>query len=236
MYVDPDYAEPDLDEVTRLLEAQPFATLVTDEPELRIAHVPIQVRRAPASALTRTPAPSSAPVSVTDGLEITAHVAGLDPFAESIRQRARILISVLGPSVYVSPAWYASRGLPTYNFVAIELRGQAEPLNDPDAVRAHLMRLVQDHEQALNPGDPKARWRVDEWARDRTTELLPELQAFTLRVEQVTAKVKMGQNRTEGDRVGTMAALHDSPRTDHQVVEGLMRARYDSDGQVKGER
>jgi transcriptional regulator len=97
------------------------------------------------------------------------------------------------------------------------------------------MRLVQDHEQALNPGDPKARWRVDEWARGRTTELLPELQAFTLRVEQVTAKVKMGQNRTEGDRVGTMAALHDSPRTDHQVVEGLMRARYDSDGQVKGE-
>ena len=131
MYVDPDYAEPDLDEVTRLIEAQPFATLVTDEPELRIAHVPVQVRRDPE-------------------LRIVAHVAGLDPFAESIRQRARILISVLGPSVYVSPAWYASRGLPTYNFVAIELRGQAEPLDDPDAVRAHLMRLVQDHEQALN--------------------------------------------------------------------------------------
>jgi transcriptional regulator len=216
MYVDPDYAEPDLDEVTRLIEAQPFATLVTDEPDLRIAHVPVQVRREPE-------------------LQIVAHVAGLDPFAESIRQRARILVSVLGPSVYVSPAWYASRGLPTYNFVAIELRGQAEPLDDPDAVRAHLMRLVQDHEQALNPGDQKARWRVDGWARDRTTELLPELQAFTVRVEQVTAKVKMGQNRTEGDRVGTMTALHDSPRTDHQVVEGLMKARYDDQGRVKGE-
>jgi transcriptional regulator len=223
MYVDPDYAEPDLDEVTRLIEAQPFATLATDEPELRIAHVPVQVRRTVQSLRD-------------GGLEIVAHVAGLDPFAESIRRRARILVSVLGPSVYVSPAWYATRGLPTYNFVAIELRGQAEPLNDPDAVRAHLMRLVQDHEQALNPGDPKARWRVDEWARDRTTELLPELQAFTLRVEQVTAKVKMGQNRTEGDRVGTMAALHDSPRTDHAVIEDLMRARYDSDGRVRGER
>jgi transcriptional regulator len=217
MYVDQDYAEPDLDEVVRLIEAQPFATLVTDEPDLRIAHVPVQVRR-------------------NDGLQIVAHVAGLDPFAESIRQRARILVSVLGPSIYVSPAWYASRGLPTYNFVAIELRGRAEPLDDPDAVRTHLMRLVQDHEQALNPTDPKARWRVDEWARDRTTELLPELQAFTLKVEQVTAKVKMGQNRTEGDRVGTMAALRNSPRTDHQVVEDLMRARYDDQGRTKGER
>lgn len=217
MYVDPDYAEPDLDEVARLIEAHPFATLVTDEPELRIAHVPVQVRRDSAG-----------------GLELVAHVAGVDPFAESIRQQARILVSVVGPSVYVSPEWYASRGLPTYNFVAIEVRGQAVPLDDPDAVRAHLMRLVQDHEQALNPGDAKARWRVDEWARDRTTELLPELQAFTLRAEQVTAKVKMGQNRTEGDRVSTMAALHDSPRTDHQVVEDLMRERYDSEGHAKG--
>ncbi|WP_328523343.1 FMN-binding negative transcriptional regulator [Kribbella sp. NBC_00359] len=217
MYVDPDYAEPDLDEVARLIEAHPFATLIADEPELRIAHVPVQVRR-----------------DAANGLGIVAHVAGLDPFAESIRQQARILVSVVGPSVYVSPAWYASRGLPTYNFVAIELRGQAVPLDDPDAVRAHLMRLVQDHEQALNPGDPKARWRVDEWARDRTTDLLPELQAFTLRVDQVIAKVKMGQNRTEGDRVGTMAALHDSARTDHQVVEGLMHARYDSEGRAKG--
>jgi transcriptional regulator len=66
--------------------------------------------------------------------------------------------------------------------------------------------------------------------------LLPELQAFTLKVEQVTAKVKMGQNRTEGDRVGTMAALRNSPRTDHQVVEDLMRARYDDQGRTKGER
>ncbi|TDW24628.1 FMN-binding negative transcriptional regulator [Kribbella kalugense] len=217
MYVDPDYAEPDLDEVVRLIEAQPFATVVTADPDLRIAHIPVQVRRG------------------AEALELVAHVAGADPFAESIRQQAHVLVSVVGPSVYVSPAWYASRGLPTYNFVAIELRGQAVPLDDPDAVRAHLMRLVQDHETALNPADSATRWRVDAWARDRTTELLPELQAFTLRVDQIHAKVKLGQNRTEGDRAGTMTALHESPRTDHHVVESLMRARYDEDGRVRGE-
>jgi transcriptional regulator len=31
-----------------------------------------------------------------------------------------------------------------------------------------------------------------------------------------------------------MAALHESPRSDHQLVEGLMRARYDDDGRLKG--
>ena len=42
MYVAPDYAEPDLDEVVRLIEAQPFATLVTDQPDLRIIDQELQ--------------------------------------------------------------------------------------------------------------------------------------------------------------------------------------------------
>lgn len=212
MYVDPDYVEPDLDEVYRLVEVHPFATLVTDDPDLRIAHVPVQVR------------------TCDDGERvIVAHVAAVDPFAESVRRRARLLISVRGPSVYVSPAWYADRGLPTYNFVAIELRGTCEPLDDPDEVRAHLMRLVADHERGRSDLGGTA-WRMDAWARDRTTELLPELQAFTMPVEQVTAKLKLGQNRTPGDRIGTIAALGDSPRDEDHAVRDLMVARFDESG------
>ena len=217
MYVDPDYVEPELDEVYRLVEAHPFATLVTADPGLRIAHVPVQVR------------------TTDDGArEIVAHVAAVDPFADSVRRGADILVSVLGPSVYVTPAWYADRGLPTYNFVAIELRGTCVPLDDPDAVRRHLMRLVADHEGARHD-EVDDRWRVDGWARDRTTELLPELQAFTMRVDEVTAKLKLSQNRTPGDRRGVIEALSSSSRDDDHAVRDLMTARFDESGRLPGE-
>lgn len=217
MYVDPDYVEPELDEVYRLVEAHPFATLVTADPGLRIAHVPVQVR------------------TTDDGArEIVAHVAAVDPFADSVRRGADILVSVLGPSVYVTPAWYADRGLPTYNFVAIELRGTCVPLDDPDAVRGHLMRLVADHEGARHD-EVDDRWRVDGWARDRTTELLPELQAFTMRVDEVTAKLKLSQNRTPGDRRGVIEALSSSSRDDDHAVRDLMTARFDESGRRPGE-
>ncbi|MDX2968099.1 FMN-binding negative transcriptional regulator [Kribbella solani] len=227
MYVDPDYLEPDLDEVYRLVEVHPFATLVTDVPELRIAHVPVQVRRD------------------ADGVrELVAHVAGADPFAESVRSGARLLVSVVGPAVYVSPSWYADRGLPTYNFVAIEIRGTCVPMDDPDAVRAHLMRLTADHERARKPGngDREAgngdheqareggRWVPDGWARERITELLPELQAFTVRIDKVTAKLKLSQNRTPGDRLGVLAALDASPSSADRQVHDLMHVRFDAAG------
>ena len=216
MYVDPDYLEPDLNEVYRLVEAHPFATLATADPELRIAHVPVQVR-----------------LDDDGAREIVAHVSAQDAFAESVRRGADILVSVLGPSVYVSPSWYADRGLPTYNFVAIELRGTCVPMDDPDAVRAHLMRLVVDHEHSRQGKDEQ--WRVDAWARDRVTELLPELQAFTMKVETVSAKVKMSQNRTPGDRLGVMAALEASSRDDDHEVRALMDSRFDAAGYQVGE-
>jgi len=218
MYVDSDYVEPDPDEVCRLIEVHPFATLVTDQPDLRIAHVPVQVHR-----------------SGDGDLEIVAHVAAADPFAESVRAGAPLLVSVLGPAVYVSPTWYADRGLPTYNFVAIELRGTCVPMDDPDAVRAHLMLLAADHERARK-GEGEGRWHADAWARERTTELLPELQAFTMKVDRLTAKVKMSQNRTPGDRLGVIAALESSPHDDDHEVRDLMRARFDDAGEMRAGR
>lgn len=209
MYIDPDYVEVDRGEIFRLVAAQPFATLVTDQPDLRVAHVPVEITRLP---------------NGEDG--VIAHVSALDPFAESVRARSEILVSVLGPTTYVSPQWYADRGLPTYNFVAIHLRGVAVPLDDPDRVRAHLMSLVKDHEHAAG-----STWRVDGWARDRTTELLPELQAFTMSITSIAAKVKMGQNRTPADRVGVMNALEGKDSTDGRATAGMMRQRFDEKGE-----
>lgn len=208
MYVDPAYADSDLDEVHRLIEASRFATLITAEPSLRVAHMPLQLRRG------------------AGGDELVGHVPAADPLAESIRAGAELMACFLGPSVYVSPAWYADRGLPTYNFVAIQLLGTAQPMDDPRLVTAHLMSLVADHERPRS--EP---WHVDAWARERTAELLPELQAFTMPITSIKTKTKVSQNRTPGDRVGVMQALREAGEPAELAIEALMRDRFDENGE-----
>lgn len=210
MYIDPDYADASPEEIRQLVTAWPFATLITDEPELRVAHVPVQLRAG------------------VESDEVIGHVAAADPFASSLRERARLLVVIQGPSLYLSPQWYTDRGLPTYTFATVHLHGRAEPLDEPHAVVAHLMSLVADHEHGR-----ERPWRMDEWARARTDELLDELQAFTMKVDLIEAKFKVSQNRTVADRAGVMSELAKSSDPCSSSVLQMMDTRFDETGEQR---
>lgn len=211
MWVDKDYDDASPDEIRRFVLDWPLATIVASGPELRVAHAPVQLRTGPHG-----------------GDELVGHVAAADPIADSLRGGSELVVCFTGARIYVSPRWYVDRGLPTYNFVAVHFRGTARPLDEPGPVVAHLMSLVGDHERSAP--DP---WRVDAWARAKTVQLLSELQAFTMRVDSVEAKVKMSQNRTEADRVRVMSMLDDAPDDDAATALRLMRDRFDSTGEMR---
>jgi len=214
VYVNDDYRPEDLAEIHALIERWPFAVLIVTEPELALAFVPIELRR------------DVGPLGTLVG-----HVAAVDPIAASLRAGERLRVAFLGPVTYVSPTLYADRGLPTYNFGAVEVEGRARPFDDEQAVRRHLMTLVSTHE-AHTP-EQQATWRPDEWARNRIGELLDELQAFELPIDWLDAKVKMGQNRTPGDRLGTIAGLEAAGGEHACEAARMMRARYDDNGDFR---
>jgi transcriptional regulator len=211
MWVHGDYDDASPDEIRRFVLDWPLAMVIATDPELRVAHAPVQLRTGP------------------DGRdELVGHVAAADPMADSLRDGSELLVCFTGPRIYVSPRWYADRGLPTYNFVAVHFRGTARPLTEPGPVVAHLMSLVGDHERSA----PEP-WRVDAWARARTVQLLNELLAFTMAVDSVEAKVKMSQNRTEADRVRVMSMLDGASADGATEALRLMRDRFDASGEAK---
>jgi transcriptional regulator len=208
MWVHGDYDDASADEIRRFVLDWPLAVVIATHPELRVAHAPVQLRTGP------------------DGRdELVGHVAAADPIAGSLQDGSDLLVCFTGPRIYVSPRWYADRGLPTYNFVAVHFRGTARPLTEPGPVVAHLMSLVGDHERSAP--DP---WRVDTWARARTVQLLNELQAFTMAVDSFEAKVKMSQNRTEADRERVMSMLEEASDDGAAAALRLMRDRFDAAG------
>jgi transcriptional regulator len=210
MWVHDDYDDASAEEIRRFVLDWPLAMVIASQPELRVAHAPVQLRTG------------------RDGRdELVGHVAAADPIAGSVRVGSELLVCVTGPRIYVSPRWYRDRGLPTYNFVAVHFRGTARALTEPGPVVAHLMSLVGDHERS----EPEP-WRVDAWARARTVQLLKELQAFTMPVDSVEAKVKMSQNRTEADRVRVMSMLDGSADVEASAALRLMRDRFDGSGRA----
>lgn len=178
MYLPDMFRQEDRAAAMAVVEDYPFAVVVSRDPSLEIAHVPM--------------------IAEPGGGALLGHVARANPLAERILAGTALTAVFTGPHAYVSPTWYVSaRMVPTWNFVAVHVSGTAEPITE----RAALAELVEDL------ADFFERDRDDPWIPDYPEAMLDAIVGFRLPVERLDAKFKLSQNRGAADRAGVVAAL-----------------------------
>jgi transcriptional regulator len=117
---------------------------------------------------------------------------------------APAVFAVMGPDAYISPDWYgASDQVPTWNYIAVHLRGVLEPL-PADSLRNMVDALSAEHESRLAPKTPWTSAKMSPGAMDR---MLRMILPFRLVIEEVSSTFKLGQNKTAEQRAGVAAAL-----------------------------
>jgi transcriptional regulator len=133
------------------------------------------------------------------GNALTKHLAG-----------ATALFVAHGPDAYISPDWYGldANQVPTWNYVAVELEGQIEPL-DRDALIAQIDALAAAHEARLAPKPHWTRAKMDPKAFEA---MLRGIQGFSLRVQAWRGTRKLNQNKPEPARLSAAAALEAAGR------------------------
>ncbi len=154
---------------------------------------------------------------------VAAHLVRANPLAQHLLEgpvAAQLIVS--GPDGYISPDWYGAPGkLPTWNYVAVHIRGTLRRLED-QALPAHLDRLVQAFEGRLAP---KAAWNTDRIDPPVLADLMRGIMPVELTVERVDGTFKLNQNRTAAERASAAAALEaaDAPGMEHRALAALMR-------------
>lgn len=115
------------------------------------------------------------------------------------------VLAVIGPDGYISPDWYgAPDQVPTWNYIAVHLRGQV--VEGPD-LEQHLNNLSDVFEARLAP---KPIWRSSKMAAGVMDRMMRMIQPFRLIIDQVDGTWKLGQNKTAEMRAGAVAALGDA--------------------------
>jgi transcriptional regulator len=167
-----------------LIERYPFGTLTTTNGgRLRSSALPFLLDR-------QCPA-------------LDGHVARANPHWREFADTTDLLVGFVGPNAYVSPNWYKSPGMvPTWNYVAIEVRGRIELLDDRTARLGVVDRLSERHEAGMP--QPWRSTKLDARQRDK---LLDAIVAFRITIETIEAKAKLSQNRAAADVHGAAAAL-----------------------------
>lgn len=135
------------------------------------------------------------------------HLARSNPIARAALP-APALIAVSGPDAYVSPDFYGPHDqvpdqVPTWNYVAVHLRGTLELLPE-DAMRPHVDALSAEHEERIAGKRPWTSAKMSEGAMPRMMRMILP---FRFHVTSIEGTWKLNQNKTPEIRARAADAL-----------------------------
>ena len=136
---------------------------------------------------------------------------------------APALIAISGPEADISPEWYGPHDqvpdqVPTWNYVAVHLRGTLEALPQ-DALRPHVDALSAEYERRIADKRPWTSAKMTEGAMPRMMRMILP---FRFHVASVEGTGKLNRNKTPDIRARTAEALsRGSPSA--QEIAALIR-------------
>ena len=202
MYVPALFAESDPVAIGQFVDAHPLATLVLmADGRPHLDHVPfLRSAAVPGDRLER-------------GGVLVAHVSKSNPTWRLAEGGVEAALVFTGASAYVSPSLYPSKQVthevvPTWNYVAVHLRGRLACSHDRDEKH----RVVEALTRAMEAPRPQP-WAVSEAPAAYIEKMLAGIVALRFELESVEAKRKASQNRTPADREGVIAGLGGDPAT-----------------------
>jgi transcriptional regulator len=177
----PAYASDDPEVVRRLIEENPWATLVSENDGLVASHCPVLLD------------------PEAEELTVVTHLGKPDDELHGLGE-GEMLVIVQGEHGYVSPSWYgpgATRA-PTWNFSVAHLYGVPEVLSEEENLES-LTRLVEHFERQVE----EPMYLEREWAAPFARGTV----GIRLRVERFTCKRKLSQDKDPVSRRQVIDAM-----------------------------
>jgi len=176
MRQNPSFAMTDMAELRRVIDENPWVTLVgATDAGMAASHYAVLLDEE------------------RDDLTVVGHVGKPDDAVLALGE-GELLIVVQGPHGYISPGWYPpGPNVPTWNFVSVHLSGVPEILTTEENLVV-LERLVRRFESGFAQPRPM-------WAPPNDEEFVRRLErgtvGFRLTPTRVVAKRKLSQNRPD---------------------------------------
>lgn len=147
------------------------------------------------------------------------HLARANPMA-GVEDGQSVTLSFMGPHSYISPNWYKSSQVPTWNYIAAEGVGQVRRLN-AEELRRQLAALAAQHEAYAAPDNP---WSPEKLNPDQMAALLKAIAGFEVELVSLEGKLKLSQNKSQADIAGAVAALeHREDETSLAVADAMRK-------------
>jgi len=165
------------------------------------------------------------PVVVTDDRTVLrSHLAKGNGWWRDAEDGSEVLALFVAASAYVSPSYYPSRlegaqHVPTWNYVAAEVRGRLRLHHDAQWLRDQTREVTEHFEAGRTP-----EWRVEETSDEYVEQQLKAIVGIEIDVLSIEGKVKLSQNRLDVDRDEVRRQLARGTLPEQSVADWMDRA------------
>jgi transcriptional regulator len=205
MYIPDIYKNNNPEEIRSFLKANAFGILVTHKDGKSVAtHIPLEW-------------------AVKDnGTEILhAHISKANEQVDHLHDDLEVLCIFNGPHSYVSSSWYDFEEVPTWNYIAVQVRGTITIL-DEEGLRASVKALMDKYESPQkNPIDM-------EQLSDKTMRQMNGIIGFELEIKSIEAAYKLSQNRDDKNHTAVVDSLRENANPGEKAIADAMEKQRTS--------
>ena len=147
-------------------------------------------------------------------LVLRGHVAKANPHWRYLEENPECLTIFHGPHSYISPSNYLAReSVPTWNYAAVHVYGNARLFSTEQDLHAMLDELIQTFE-------PAYRQQWEDLSPKFRANMLRQIVGFEITATKIESKFKLSQNRVKQDQVNVIASLENS---EDSIIGGVAR-------------
>ena len=193
MYIPENYKNENAEEIRNFIKSNAFGILITHHNGKSCAtHIPLEY------------------LKKDDGTEVLhGHISKANEQTSHFTQNCEALCIFNGPHAYISNSWYDFEEVPTWNYIAAQVRGTLKTLNT-EALKTSLSTLVDKYEAAQKK--PIALADLS----DRTMRQIHGIIGFEIEIKSIEAAYKLSQNRDQKNHDSIVSHLCQSSAVNDQ--------------------
>jgi transcriptional regulator len=208
MYIPRANQEDRIPVLHKLIEDQPFASLITvGSSGLFASHIPMVLEQNGAKG------------------RLQGHISRANTQWQDYTPSVEALAIFSGPQHYITPSWYPEKQetgkvVPTWNYVVVHAYGYLKVIEDGEWLMAHLKKLTHAHEAGF-----AVPWQVEDAPADYIASMAKGIVGLEIAIERLEGKWKVSQNRSERDRGGVARGLAELNTTESLAMAALVEER-----------
>jgi transcriptional regulator len=207
VYIPQHFKQTNSERISALIESNAFGNLITAPDGVPfVSHLPFILD----------------PSAGSKG-RLLCHMARANPQWQHFSSGHEVLAVFQGPHAYVSPSWYSSPGVPTWNYAVVHLRGIPRLIESAPELEALVERLTHIYESQM----PNACKRYLSGGQHK--KLLLAIVGVEIEITDIQAKFKLSQNRSREDQQNVIEKLDESSNQTDVALAALMSEMLDAE-------